>query len=392
MIGSRTKPRQSSNTIVVAGLSEQDLAKLSATGLRVTSQTRGTIAPQVARLSLPRGMSLARAQRAVRAVNRKASADADTYYYTDGGAAACTDPGCEASILVGWTPPTAEMCGMPPLIGLIDTGIDLEHEALKDQLIEVLNISKEPGDRSSFEHGTAIAALLVGRAGSVAPGLIPQARLITVDAFAKRKEAADSATVVSLVTAIEALAERGVKIINLSLSGPPNEVLERAVAAAQAKGIVLVAAVGNNGAGAEPSYPAAYPGVVAVTAVDRELKAYRRATHGTYVEFAAPGVEIWTARAKGGKAARSGTSYAVPFVSAAMAMLRAGNPDADSADLHKRLQAATRDLGNPGRDTTFGYGLVQMTGLCPQPDKAPLPVAADASTATSLPQAVTEEH
>ncbi|WP_243368198.1 S8 family serine peptidase [Microvirga solisilvae] len=336
-------------------------------------------------------MSLKQAQRVVRTASANASADLDTYYYTDGAAAGCSDPGCEASILVGWTPPAAEVCGTPPLIGLIDTGIDLSHEALKGQSIEVIDISKETEGRSSLDHGTAIAALLVGQPGSVAPGLIPQARLVAVDAFSKRKETADNATVISLVTAIEALAERGVKVINLSLSGPPNEVLKKAVEAAQEKGIVLVAAVGNNGAGAEPSYPAAYPGVVAVTAVDRQLNAYRRATHGSYVEFAAPGVDVWTAQAKGGKAARSGTSYAVPFVSAAMAMLRAGNPNMDANGLQKRLQETTQDLGDPGRDMTFGYGLIQMAKLCPEPDTAPRPVAADVSATAAIPQEVVKE-
>jgi len=71
-----------------------------------------------------------------------------------------------------------------------------------------------------------------------------------------------------------------VRVVNMSLSGPPNEVLKRAIASAQAKGMVIVAAAGNNGAGAGPSYPAAYPGVIAVTAVDRNLDVYRRATQG----------------------------------------------------------------------------------------------------------------
>ncbi len=390
-IGPAPKPRQSSNSIIASGLSDQDLTRLAASGLKLTSQTRGIIAPRIVRLQLPRGMSVAQARRTVQRISREASADMDSYYYTDGGtdggAAGCTDPGCEASVLVGWAPPEADGCGPPALVGLIDTGIDLDHEALRGQSIELLKLPKESGGSSSLDHGTAIAALLIGRPGSVAPGLIPRARLVAVDAFSKGSGTADRTDVLSLVGALEALADRGVKVVNLSLSGPPNEILRKAVEAAQARGIVLVAAVGNNGAAAEPSYPAAYPGVVAVTAVDRQLNVYRRATRGSYVAFAAPGVEIRTAQPNGGIAARSGTSYAVPFVSAAMAMVRAAHPETGVEELQKQVQGHTRDLGQPGRDTTFGYGLLQMTNLCSAPEGEPLiPMAGRAPSASVVQQ------
>jgi len=385
-IGSSSKPRQAANSIVASGLSETDLARLAASGLQVTSQTGGMIAPRVVRLSLPKGMSVTEARRTVQRLSRRASADMDSYYYTDGETPECADPGCEASVLVGWTPPAADACGEPPLIGLIDTGIDLDHEALKGQSIELLSAPKEPGSNSSPDHGTAIAALLVGKAGSIAPGLLPQARLLAVDAFSRQEGTADRADVVSLVNALEALADRGVRIVNLSLSGPPNEILRRAIEAARAQGIVLVAAVGNNGAGAEPSYPAAYPGVVAVTAVDRQLNVYRRAARGSHVAFAAPGVEIRTARAKGGISAKTGTSYAVPFVTAAIAMMRATAPERNGEALQNHLRASAQDLGAPGRDTTFGHGLVKMAGLCPAPATTPIPIASGVSSVAPLPR------
>lgn len=379
-IGALSKPPQAPNSIVVAGLSDQDLAKLGTSGLRVTSQTRGLVTPRIVRLSVPPGMSLVEARRAVERINRKAPADLDTYYYTDEGEPGCADPGCGASTLVGWTPPAVDACGPPPLIGLIDTGIDLDHDALRGQSIELVSISNQPGSSSSLEHGTAIAALLVGRAGSIAPGLIPQATLVAVDAFSRSPGAADRADVVSLVSALEMLIGRGVRVINLSLSGPPNEVLRLAIEAARAQGVVLVAAVGNNGAGAEPSYPAAYPGVIAVTAVDRQLSVYRRATRGSHVAFSAPGVDIRTAQSKAGSTVKSGTSYAVPFVSAAMAMALATNPETDVEELQRRLQEGTQDLGVPGRDITFGYGLVQMTNLCSAPEATPIPIAGHVSS------------
>lgn len=377
-LGSASKPRQAPRSIIVSGLSERDIDSLAASGLRATEQTAGSLAPRIVRLNLPAGMSLVEARRRVQRVSIQASTDFDTYYYVDGGSTSCSDPGCQASTLVGWSPPRLNQCQSQATVGLIDTGIDLGHEALTGQAIEVVSVTGASGERSSKDHGTAIAALLVGRPGGNAPGLMPQAKLVAVDAFVKGIGAADRADVISLVKALEALAERGVKVINLSLSGPPNDMLKAAVEAAQAQGITLVAAAGNNGAAAEPSYPAAYPGVVAVTAVDRDLKVYRRATHGQYITFAAPGVEIQTAKANGGTTAKSGTSYAVPFVAAAMTLVQASHKNIGRHELQKKLQDETRDLGIPGHDETYGYGLVQMSNLCDTPED-PIPVAGGAA-------------
>lgn len=178
---------------------------------------------------------------------------------------------------------------------------------------------------------------------------------------------------VTLVQALEVLAERNVRIVNMSLSGPTNEVLKRAIASAQEKGMIIIAAAGNNGAGAEPSYPAAYPGVIAVTAVDKKLAVYSRATQGEYIDIAAPGVDLRVASSDG-STLRSGTSYAVPFVTAAAAILSASSDPSDTADLQAALERSALDLGAPGRDKTYGYGLLQATYLC-TPHQEKLPVA-----------------
>jgi len=267
--------------------------------------------------------------------------------------------------MVRWSAPAVEQCGPPPVIGLIDTGIDREHDALRGQSVEVLPVPQVHGSPSQQDHGTAVAALLVGRSGSSTPGLLPSAKVLAVDAFYRDGGTADRTDVTSLVMALEALAERNVRVVNMSLSGPPNEVLKSAIAAAQAKGMIIVAAAGNNGAGAEPAYPAAYPGVIAVTAVDRNLSVYNRTAHGDYVDLAAPGVDLWVAAPGGGGTMRSGTSYAVPFISAAAAILRAFYETLDGASLEATLEKATLDLGKPGRDPTFGYGLIQTANLCP---------------------------
>ena len=380
----RPKPRQSTSFILASGLSRDDLTKLTAQGFHVETQTQGRITPQVVRLRIPQGASLTQARQNIRLVDARASADFDHYYYLDEGAGTCTGPECSAIALVNWSVSDASRCGPTPLIGLIDTGINLEHEALKDQAIEVLPPPAKHSDTSLQDHGTAIAALLAGRRGSQTPGLLPDAKLVAVDAFYRDGGTADRTDVMSLVAAVEALVERGVQVMNLSLSGPPNEVLQNAIEAAQAKGIVVVAAAGNNGPGAEPSYPAAYPGVIAVTAVDQNLNVYRRATQGAYVDLAAPGVNIWTASSKGSGALKTGTSYAVPFVSAATSLLLASNPTLDPKVVQSRLEARTRDLGKPGWDPTYGFGLIQVAGLCPQHTE-PAPVTASYERPAALP-------
>ncbi|HEX7199624.1 MAG TPA: S8 family serine peptidase, partial [Dongiaceae bacterium] len=231
-----------------------------------------------------------------------------------------------------------------------------------------IELIEEPGGGapSSPAHGTAIAALLAGRAGSAAEGLLPGARLIAVDAFSQAGDR-ERTDVTRLVTALETLSDRGVRVINLSLSGPPNALLAKAIEAVIAKDIVVVAAAGNKGPGAEPAYPAAYPGVVAVTAVDRHLQIYARATHGDYIGLAAPGVDVSTANVPDGVAPRSGTSYAVPFVAAAAAIVRASQPALSATMVDRRLFASARHLGEKGHDPVFGWGLVQAGGLCSAP-------------------------
>ncbi|MBM1172665.1 S8 family serine peptidase [Microvirga arabica] len=375
-IDRRPKPRRSSRSIVASGLSQVDLARLTAQGFRIETRTKGSIAPQAIRLQVPSGQSVAQARQRVRLIDAQAAVDFDQFYYLDESTSACVGIECQPpspvdwASLVKWSGSNPLQCAPSPLIGVIDTGINVDHDALKDQAIEIVAPPARRTVASLQDHGTAVAALLVGRSGSSAPGLLPGARLVAVDAFYRDGGTADRTDVTSLVTAIEALAERGVRVINMSLSGPANEVLQRAIAAAQAKGIVIVAAAGNNGAGADPSYPAAYPGVVAVTAVDHELNVYRRATQGPYVDLAAPGVNVWVASADGRGSLRTGTSYAVPFVSAAAGML-AANPALDAKALQTRLEAYTRDLGKPGRDPVFGLGLIQMAALCEQPADAP---------------------
>jgi subtilisin family serine protease len=174
-----------------------------------------------------------------------------------------------------------------------------------------------------------------------------------------------------MLQALAWLKKRGVAVANLSFAGPPDDLLHRAVQELTKAGIVVVAAAGNEGPSAPPSYPAAYEEVIAVTAVDRHLAAYRYASRGDHIDLAAPGVDVWTALPGRREGPQTGTSFAVPFVTAVVAVAggATGQPaDDDPLAAKARALAAiakgVRSLGQRDRNPTFGAGLVQAPAPC----------------------------
>jgi subtilisin family serine protease len=130
----------------------------------------------------------------------------------------------------------------------------------------------------------------------------------------------------------------------------------------------VVAAAGNNGASAAPAFPAKEPGVIGVTAVDSHSQPYAEANRGDYVDFAAPGVRIWTPGPAAPGSYHTGTSFAAPFVTAAVAARLTKDVATDaSGSIVDSLALTTIDLGAPGRDPVFGRGLVQFANPCNQP-------------------------
>jgi minor extracellular protease Epr len=119
---------------------------------------------------------------------------------------------------------------------------------------------------------------------------------------------------------------------------------------------VLVAAAGNGGPAAAPAYPAAYPGVIAVTAVDEQGRVYRRANRGGYIAFAAGGVHVENRYSKASSATVSGTSFAAPRVAAEIASRLAAQPRPEVQQVLDRLHSEAVDLGEAGRDPVYGWG------------------------------------
>ena len=209
-------------------------------------------------------------------------------------------------------------------------------------------------------HGTAIASLLLGR-GSI-KGVVTNAALYVADVFGGMPTggAADA-----VIQGLAWMAEKRVPVINISLVGPSNKMLETVIHLLLARGHVIVAAVGNSGPASPVEYPAAYDGVIAVTSVDAKGQIQIDANQGRQVAFAALGVDLPVAGPKKTYARATGTSFAAPLVAARFALVLA-SPDAQAAtQIFQQLQHEAVDLGVPGRDSVFGYGFLE----CPPGSK-----------------------
>lgn len=190
-------------------------------------------------------------------------------------------------------------------------------------------------------HGSAVASLLIhAGAGTVR----------VADVYGTDKAGGNA---LAMARGLGWLVARGSKVVTISLVGPRNSVLERAIGAAQREGVVVVAAVGNDGPAAPPAYPASYPGVVAVTAVDGKRRALIEAGRALHLDYAAPGAGISGISAKGKRIRLRGTSYATPLVAARVAVAVGARRNWRSA-----LDAEAIDLGKKGPDATYGRGLV----------------------------------
>lgn len=255
-----------------------------------------------ARFRTPGGDDLARALREARRIAPNVEIAADTLHFQSGPA-----PVAPAASL-------AQGRGARAALGLIDGGV-ARHPSLTAP-VEQRGFAK--GGPVPSAHGTAVASLIAGN-GKVKGGA-PGAALRVADVYG-RDPAGGGA--VSIARALGWLSANDTRITTISLIGPSNPLLAAAIASAQRRGMTIVAAVGNDGPAAPPGYPAGYPGVIAVTAVDRRMRVLPEAQAAVNVDFAAPGAGIRAADADGGTVRVRGTSYAAPLVAGALS--RAGS-------------------------------------------------------------------
>ena len=243
-------------------------------------------------------------------------------------------------------------------IGMIDSLVDTSHAALDASQIHNRSFAPKGSDLPDF-HGTAIASILAANAAEYT-GLAPKAEIYAAAVFERDRARGEFASTVSLVLALDWLVSSGVDVVNISLAGPANSLLEAALHQATKRDVVIVAAAGNGGPMAKPMYPAAYDSVIAVTAVDSEGQIFRLANRGEYLDIAAPGVDLQHAKAGGGYVSSSGTSFAVPFVATAVARIRLLQPLQDARTL---INNSAQDVGPVGRDEIYGYGLLSLGQL-----------------------------
>ena len=249
-------------------------------------------------------------------------------------------------------------CPVNVNIGVIDTPVsadDLGGSRAGLVSASFLRADERPSGR---DHGAAVAGILSGPAG-----LLSEATLFVAVAVIEDAAGRALARVDHLARSINWMAENEVKVVNLSLSGPRNKIFAKVAEAAARRGMILVAAVGNAGPDSPPLYPAAFEGVIAVTAVDAARRVFPEAVRGPHVDLAAPGVDIWLHGAAERRYA-SGTSFAAPYVSARLAVAAAFKEVTDVASARRLLSREAEDLGTTGRDPVFGDGLLRGPAEC----------------------------
>ncbi len=241
-----------------------------------------------------------------------------------------------------------EGCKAHSPVGMIDDGIDHLSQSLSSAILTYRNFSDGPQARP---HGTAIASLLVG------PGRLNNAHLYSANVVGRENRGAG---LFELISALDWMQAMEVPVVNISLAGPNNPVLEKAINRTLDAGMIIVAAVGNDGPTSPALYPAAYQGVIAVTAVDSTYEVYDQAVQGIHIDFAAPGVDVFVKD----QGYLTGTSIAAPFVTAAIVSDADVSKLRSSASVIRAVVDSVLDLGAPGHDQIFGAGIPRSSQTC----------------------------
>jgi subtilisin family serine protease len=238
-------------------------------------------------------------------------------------------------------------------VGLIDGGVDTSHDVFRDIVIHQHGCATGGGTVPAA-HGTAVASLMIGRSPQF-HGAAPGSELYAADVYCGLPT---GGAVDAVSDALAWMVREHVPVINVSLVGPPNSMLENVVRLVTARGHLVVAAVGNDGPAAPPLYPASYPDVVGVTAVDARQRVLLEACRGKQVKFSAPGADMSAANPAQSYAAVRGTSFASPIVAGLLAETLRSPDKVAAQQAVSDLAAHAIDLGAPGPDPVYGFGLV----------------------------------
>ncbi|MFC5450227.1 S8 family peptidase [Paenibacillus aestuarii] len=245
------------------------------------------------------------------------------------------------------------------IVGVVDTGVDLKHQDLQGQLLQGYNvISDNNVPQDDVGHGTHVAGVisaLVNNNLGVA-GMTWYNKVLPV----KVLDQTGAGSTYSVAQGIIWATDHGAKVINLSLGNyADSSFLHDAIKYAFDKDVALIAASGNDNT-ERPGYPAAYEEVFAVAATDSENKKAPFSNYGDYIDVAAPGVSIASTYPDNQYAALSGTSMASPHVTALAALIRSTNPNLKNTEVYEIMRQSAQDLGDPGKDKYFGFGLIDV--------------------------------
>ncbi len=337
---------------VVVLLSKADEAAVQKLDYTLVAQTSlDSLGGQLLRMRLPKSVTIEAALHAIEQAAPGAVAAPNHVFRTAGDAGKM--PGHPARRKTEALPvyPEARPDQVAPaayegMVGVIDTPVDPNYPGLGSAVLDARSFAD--GTPANAAHGTAVAELIARQ----------HVRIVAANVFAKDERGGAAATTDSILRALNWLVARQVSVVNMSIEGPLDGALRAAVARAQSKGSIIVAAAGNKGPAAPPSYPGAFPNVVAVTAIDRDDHVYPYANQGSYISFAALGVDVETALPPDGKRVESGTSFAAPVVAALIARMNHAKTAEGAQQALSQLVKAARHLGPPGRNPVFGYGAV----------------------------------
>ena len=239
------------------------------------------------------------------------------------------------------------------LIAIIDGGVDTSHPELAGVVVETFDAIGS--GEQIHPHGTAVAGAIAAQVRI--KGTAPAAQILAARAFGDDRTSAEG-TGYNIVKAINWAVSRNARIINLSFAGDRDPKIEVALRAAHERGIILVAAAGNDGPASSPRFPAADANVIAVTATDQADQLFSAAVRGKHIAVAAPGVDLMLPGLEGTYQQISGTSFSAAEVSGTVALMLERRPNLDPETVRRTLMSTARDLGPRGVDPMFGAGLV----------------------------------